>query len=101
MKKSAAFLLFLFPLMVACSTTPAPRPPTYIQPSAALLQQCSPPRVRKSEYVRDLVENSNARQTAWETCDAKHKALLKWHEELRTKEGTTDAGGKSARPSSR
>ena len=72
----------------------------YVRPSEALLTPCSPPRIREAEYVRDLVNNSNARQSAWEKCNARHEALLQWHEELRIKGDTTTDGGKSAQRSS-
>ncbi len=48
-----------------------------------------------SEEVRDLVTNSNARQQAWETCNAYHEALLKWHAEMQRSEATTTDGEKS------
>lgn len=66
-----------------------------MQPSVALLVPCDPPRLVQSEYVRDLVANSNARQSAYERCNLRHGALLKWHEEMRRKEATTTAGEKS------
>jgi len=47
-----------------------------------------------------MVNNSNARQAAWESCNARHQALIEWHEELRTKGDTTTDGGKSAQRSS-
>ena len=99
MHKFAIFFLLPCLLLAACSTTPVTLV-KYTHPSAGLLIQCEKPRVRKSEFVRDLVANSNARMLAWEKCNERHEALLKWHEEMRTKEGTTTDGGKSAPRSS-
>ena len=99
MKKSVICLLPLCLLVAACSTTRVPRL-SYIQPSAALLVPCIPPKIRESRNVRDLVNNSNARQVAWESCNARHQALIEWHEELRTKGDTTTDGEKSAQRSS-
>ena len=99
MSKFVVFSILVCLSLAACSTTRV-EIPVYVRPSEALLTPCSPPRIREAEYVRDLVNNSNARQSAWEKCNARHEALLKWHEELRTSEGTTTAGGKRAKRSS-
>lgn len=45
-------------------------------PSEALLQLCEPPRLTRTETVRDLVANSMARQDAYDRCAARQCRLV-------------------------
>lgn len=45
-------------------------------PSAALLQLCEPPRLTRTETVRDMVANSTARQDAYDRCAARQCRLV-------------------------
>ena len=83
MKLFASTLILLFLLLLsACSTRPVLKTSQviYLQPSAGLLTPCSPPSLRPSETNRDLVDNSLARQSAFDACNIRMTCLIEWHE---------------------
>lgn len=45
-------------------------------PSAALLQLCEPPRLTRTETVRNMADNSIARQDAYDHCAARMCRLV-------------------------
>jgi len=49
-----------------------------ITPNAALLQLCGPPGLVRTETVRNIVDNSNARQDAYDSCAARMCRLVQW-----------------------
>jgi hypothetical protein len=78
--QKSALTLMLLSLLVACSTTPAVRTEVrHLEPSPALLQMCDDPFLVETKTGRDLVTNSNARQSAFERCKVRLTCLIGWH----------------------
>ena len=77
----STFTLLCLSLLVACSTTPAPirTEVQYLKPSSGLLQRCPSPQLVPSKTNQDIISNSLARQSAWDTCNIYHLCLLDWH----------------------
>jgi hypothetical protein len=48
--------------------------------------------------VRDVVNNSNARQQAYDECAERHDTLIRWHEEMQRNADTTVDGERKAKP---
>lgn len=104
MPRFMMFSPFACLLAAACSTTPAPPVPVQAVPSPALLLPCVAPSLVPSETVRDVVNNSNARQLAFDACNAQHEGLLEWHRSMTGAApqpgDTMPAGAKSERATS-
>ena len=100
MQKSVVFLLCICLMTAACSTTLVKPEYRYLHPSQGLLLPCDKPHLVRSETAKHLVQNSNARQLAFENCNERHEALIRWHEEMRRKEATTTDGEKPQSDSS-
>lgn len=95
MKLFANTLMLLCLLLLgACSTKRAltKTDVLYLQPNEGLLLLCPPPQLVPSSTNGDIINNSLARQTAYDQCNILHTCLVDWHAAAKK---VVDAKGKA------
>lgn len=88
MRQSASiFTAMCLTLLVACSTNRAAQTPpvktVVLDPPAPLLVLCAGPVLVPSKTNGDIINNSLARQQAFEMCDARQSCLVRWYIEAK------------------